>query len=259
MASTVNDDLALEIDLLQADNVELRAQVSALLDTIRPGPTGADIVALDAGGVLLANDGITLPLPDGSAVKPGAIIWQDSTFDRGTKLFRHQAIVQAYVGDASSAELNFTQQIGHFSSVSEQATTAYWSMTGYAKASTAPTSTNAYFGSLELNATDKANFDLFRLSAGQRTGLIFPVITVTKTSAGVEAGATYGIGLHTADPSTNASLDIAGVKPIIVPRMTSAQADAVTFVAGMIYYNTQSSRLLGYAGATPTESILSSG
>ena len=260
-ASTVNDDLARELDLLRADNLELRAQVSALVDVITPGPTGGDITALYAGGVTLDNAGLTLPLPLGSETEPGAIIWRDSSFDSGNKAFQHQIVLQGFASVASSLNLFLSNQVGAFSSISEPVTFADWSAFCYAKASTAPESTLTMYSQISLDAQDTSQMDVYALDIGQRgPSTNHRLMVVRKETVGFDGlvpGADYTIGLFTDDPDSDASLDIDGKKALLLPRMTSANKDATTLANGMLFYNTDSSRLIAFVGGA--ERILSSG
>ncbi|KKL53993.1 hypothetical protein LCGC14_2269870 [marine sediment metagenome] len=269
-ASTVNDDLARELDLLREDNLELRAQVSALVDVITPGPTGGAITALNAGGVVLDNKGLSLPISSFFGDQSGIISWADSTFQKTTAV-QHIAGIQGYRGESGTTQFVVTRiTAGHDSSLSESPKESWISNVMEAQLSTETTpSSNVYSLHLDMVARDTGiNQIVYQLWAGEGDlDEFWDLITVSKLHQGVKgegdastlAGTEYAIGLFTGSPSTNASLDIAAQKPVLFPRMTSAQKDAITPQAGMIYYNTESSRLISYSGSGPTSVVLSSG
>jgi hypothetical protein len=64
------------------------------------------------------------------------------------------------------------------------------------------------------------------------------------------------IGLGTATPNTNASIEIATALPIIFPRMTQNQINALTPVEGMVQYNTDAKKLQVYGMLTDNAEVL---
>ena len=51
------------------------------------------------------------------------------------------------------------------------------------------------------------------------------------------------VGIGTSSPATSAKLEIASTTgALLVPRMTTAQRDALTLVDGMIIYNTKTNQ-----------------
>lgn len=61
----------------------------------------------------------------------------------------------------------------------------------------------------------------------------------------LDAGAET-IGVNKSAPDTNASMEFGGIKPLLLPRLTTVQRDAVTSANGMIIYNTDNNVLEGY-------------
>jgi hypothetical protein len=58
------------------------------------------------------------------------------------------------------------------------------------------------------------------------------------------------IGIQIDAPDTNACLDMsASIKPVILPKLTTGERDAVTAVAGMIIYNETTNTVQDYNGS----------
>jgi hypothetical protein len=87
-------------------------------------------------------------------------------------------------------------------------------------------------GSLTVNEAGSAAADV-RVEGDTRTHLLF-----------LDASADC-VGINQSAPSTQASLDIGGVKAVLLPRLTNAQRDALTAAAGMIIYNTSTASFQG--------------
>jgi hypothetical protein len=60
------------------------------------------------------------------------------------------------------------------------------------------------------------------------------------------------IGIKTASPSSQCSLDFGSAEPLRLPRLTSTQRDALTPLPGMILFNTTTSSVQAYNGSTWT-------
>jgi len=57
------------------------------------------------------------------------------------------------------------------------------------------------------------------------------------------------VGIRTKTPATSAALEIAGTTgALLIPRLTTAQRDALTAVNGMIIFNTTTVTFQGYNG-----------
>ncbi len=260
-ASTANDDLAFEIDALKQDNMELRDQVSALVQVMTPGPTGGEITQLTAGGVVLDNKGLSLPMSSFFGDQSGTLSWADSTFKK-TTVVQHIAGMQVYRGDSGTTQFVVTViNAGHDSSLSESPKESDITIFAQSQLSTEVTpSSNTYFVNLFLGARDTGiNQVVYQLWAGEGDADEFwDLMTVVKLHQGVKGegdastlpGTEYAIGLFTGTPSTNASLDIAAQKPVFFPRMTSAQMDAITGLDGMMTYNDESTQWLAHSGGS---------
>jgi hypothetical protein len=60
------------------------------------------------------------------------------------------------------------------------------------------------------------------------------------------------VGIGTNAPDADASLEIAGVKAVLLPRLTTTERNALTAANGMIIYNTTTSDIEGYTGGSWT-------
>jgi len=64
------------------------------------------------------------------------------------------------------------------------------------------------------------------------------------------------IGVGTATPSTESSIEIATALPIIFPRMNQSQINALTPTEGMVQYNTDAKKLQVYGMLTDNAEVL---
>ena len=82
------------------------------------------------------------------------------------------------------------------------------------------------------------------------------VLVIGNNANGNNLVNTGTIGLGTATPNTNASIEIATALPIIFPRMTQTQINALTPVEGMVQYNTDAKKLQVYGMLTDNAEVL---
>jgi len=82
------------------------------------------------------------------------------------------------------------------------------------------------------------------------------VLVIGNNANGNNLVNTGTIGLGTATPNTNASIEIATALPIIFPRMTQNQINALTPVEGMVQYNTDAKKLQVYGMLTDNAEVL---
>jgi len=82
-------------------------------------------------------------------------------------------------------------------------------------------------------------------------GILFGVNTYGTTTGNPDTTAQQAgrIGIRTVVPATSAALEINGTTgSLLVPRLNTTQTNALTPVAGMVHYNSDSSRLVAYNG-----------
>ena len=67
------------------------------------------------------------------------------------------------------------------------------------------------------------------------------------------------VGIGTATPNSAAALDINSTsKGLLMPRLTTAQRDAISPVAGLVIYNTSVEKFQGYAGTGSSTTLAQS-
>ena len=126
-------------------------------------------------------------------------------------------------------------------------TTASLGIYGYGKSSTNPNSSLPMYVLEEMDIADVEGQSVWYLYAGRRGGPSYSLIEVVKNEAGLTTQS-YSIGIQNATPSSNTVLDIGGTKPMLIPRLTTAQRDAVVGVNGMLNFNATSTRFEVFAG-----------
>ena len=242
--STEVDYLARQVQTLIVDNEILKSQVASLLGVISPTPSGASVDALYGGKVQLDRSGITLPLTTAANNAEGIILWRNSTYSPTT--FFNQAQIVGYALD-STKNINMFMSIEPISSLGTVPTTASLGMYGYGSASTNINSSLPMYVLEEMDVADVAGQSVWYLYAGRRFGPHYSLIEVVKNEAGLTTQS-YSIGIQNAAPSSNTVLDIGGTKPMLIPRLTTAQRDAVVGANGMLNFNATSTRFEVFAG-----------
>ena len=82
------------------------------------------------------------------------------------------------------------------------------------------------------------------------------VLVVGNNANGLNVVNTGTIGVGTATPSTESSIEIATALPIIFPRMNQSQINALTPTEGMVQYNTDAKKLQVYGMLTDNAEVL---
>lgn len=82
------------------------------------------------------------------------------------------------------------------------------------------------------------------------------VLVVGNNAYGLNVVNTGTIGVGTATPSTESSIEIATALPIIFPRMNQSQINALAPVEGMVQYNTDAKKLQVYGMLTDNAEVL---
>jgi hypothetical protein len=82
------------------------------------------------------------------------------------------------------------------------------------------------------------------------------VLVVGNNANGLNLLNTGTIGVGTATPSTESSIEIATALPIIFPRMNQSQINALAPVEGMVQYNTDAKKLQVYGMLTDNAEVL---
>jgi hypothetical protein len=82
------------------------------------------------------------------------------------------------------------------------------------------------------------------------------VLVVGNNANGLNLLNTGTIGVGTATPSTESSIEIATALPIIFPRMNQSQINALAPVEGMVQYNTDTKKLQVYGMLTDNAEVL---
>lgn len=239
--STNIDDLARQVSELEQTVDRLAALLAGIELTFGIG--SERINRLSAGGAILDEDGISLPLAD-TYLNPAALTWGPKQDEGSSQEF--DAEVRAYTWGSSNRGLDI--KVGsRRDSTSYQ--TALLSIYAYARASTGGSSGYNVF--MDLNATDADGEVLHSLTNGLRGTIWNTMFSARKNGAGSTGGISVGIGTYT--PTTGAMLDVYSTRgSLLVPRLTSAQKDTFTPVDGMIYFNSDSSRFEGYVSGWKT-------
>ncbi len=124
---------------------------------------------------------------------------------------------------------------------------------------------NVYTFRMEVQAGEAARFGLegdpyaggVRYSSGTAyaaTDVSFRSYMSEKQSIGLYVSDDYAVGIGTNTPDPSASLDMGSASGgILLPRMTSAQRDAIPYPkGGLMVYNTETNRFQGYVEAVGT-------
>ena len=252
-AVTMNSDLTVENDIIVSNKVSATSFIN----------TGTGTASIDSATTLTlrAPDGITV---DGDLITNGnGIIRSTSSGDSGqislgTDTADNDLMVvrlgpigrdwfgvnrqgNAYIG------IPVDNEVSNLGSLNIMASTPAISMValdpesgGYALATTPETNIRLTNGSNLEFMVDRFNDETTPGNAGVRfviQGAVAPYAMVISDN--------QNVGINVNSPNADSALEVA-TKPILFPRLTTTERDALTGVNGMVIYNSTDNRFQGY-------------
>lgn len=207
-------------------------EVQQLISLAKKITAAGHINELWAGEARLSNEGITLPIQANNF--SGHITWGTYSGDRVN--WDWDAAIRAYY---SSDSISLESYAGKKTD-GETVEVAYVDFYAYARPDSG---SDAYYVLQSHEAKDAAAQVVWYLCDGFAS-MDNCFMAVEKVAAGSGGGFTLGIGTYS--PDTDALVDMEGDKPILLPRITTTERDAVTPANGMICYNTTTNVVEAY-------------